>query len=871
MGRWLKTALIAAALIGIAGVKPGTDGNTAHAAAVRRVGTLRELEQALRSTGDAVVSLSSDITVNKCLRVKGSKVIDGGGGYRIRRKSAQGNTYKGTLLCMQGRRLTLRDVALSGSGRSPFVSGDVNGKLIEVEAGTVVLESGAKLSENYNISSFTDGGGGITVHAGGSVIMKDGSSIRDNLTITGGSGIRVEAGGVFVMDGGTIADNAVLGQREDTGFDGRGGAIHNRGVVRIRDGVIKGNMAAGYERGGVCYGGYGGAIYNQNTVTIEGGTIEDNKGAFAGGAVYTNESGVLTMEGGRICGNASPGQRGGGIYVSAAASVFVTGGRIAHNTARDGTQIFVASNSSGRIEIQQGEIEGAGDAVYNNGGRLFVQGGRIRGGECALRTKGDSRIRGGILEGRRYGVNYAGGSLTVSGAPAVGSVYIKSGRVIDVDEPVRLNGSCELCPEQYIEGDQLVYVRSGQTPEQVRHSFTLRRKKRFILETGLDGLYVGREKYRIVYEANGGQGSMEEQWVYVDEKADLSACRFQREGYGFVGWSSEPKPVRSPADIRYRDGAAVRNIGVHGETVRLYALWVKKPVLTCAHKEVMFYEGEYVDGSVLLHGMRAADECDGDLTARIRVARVRLSDGTVLSAPRRLPTEAVRAGEGEIFYEASNSFGIRGEYRLMYRVAANEAPRMTAGDRYYFVGEYPESLNEQAKQDIFAHIRLDDDVEDARRLAQNRIVLWGGLDFRTAGEYEVTVRVRDQYGHRFYMDAGEERQYGTGKTCEKTITVFVVERINDDTGSLSHGFVRFISEEYRETLGAYSIWRTEPYAAELDRTFRKDGSGGETWVIPAEGRRKIRDFARARENPFSVETNDLFIQTFSYMKKERDG
>lgn len=236
--------------MGAAGVKQGKAGHTVYAAAVRHADTLRELEQALISAGDAVVDLRSDITVNKCLKVRGSKVIDGGGKYRIRRKSAQGNTYKGTLLCMQGRKLILRDVALSGSGRSPSVSGDVNGKLIEVEAGTVVLESGAKLVANYNISSFTDGGGGITVHDGGTVVMKAGSSIRDNLTITGGSGIRVEAGGMFVMEGGTIAGNAVLGQREDTGFDGRGGAIHNRGVVLIRDGVIQGNMAAGYERDG---------------------------------------------------------------------------------------------------------------------------------------------------------------------------------------------------------------------------------------------------------------------------------------------------------------------------------------------------------------------------------------------------------------------------------------------------------------------------------------------------------------------------------------------------------------------------------------------------------------------------------------------
>lgn len=864
--------ILAAAFIGTAGVRPEAAGYTACAATVKYAGTLRELEQALTSSGDVVVYLRSDITVNQCLRVRGSKVIDGGRRYRIRRKSAQGRTYKGTLLYMQGKTLTLRDVALNGSGRSPSVSGDVNGKLIEVEKGTVVLQSGAKLSANYNVSSFTDGGGGITVHAGGTVVMKAGSSIQDNLTITGGSGIRVEAGGMFVMEGGTIADNAVLGQREDTGFDGRGGAIHNRGVVLIRGGLIRGNIAAGYEHGGMRYGGYGGAIYNQNIVTISGGTIENNKGAFAGGAVYTNESSVLTVEDGQICGNTSPGQRGGGIYVSAAADVFMKGGRIADNTARDGTQIFIAANSTGKVHIQQGEIRGEGDAVYNNGGQLSVLDGSIRGGECALKTKGNSRIRGGIFQGGQYGVKYAGGELTVSGCPAIESVYVKKDQVIYVDQGIRLDRPCELCPEQYNEGDKLVHICSGETPAEVRRFFTLRKKKRFTLETGADGLYVGREKYRIVYEANGGQGSMKEQWIYMDEKAALAACSFQRGEYGFVGWSKEPCTIRSPADIPYRDGATVRNIGVHGETVHLYALWVKKPILTSDYKGVTFYEGEYVNGSVLLHGMRAADECDGDLTAKIKVARIRRPDGTALPSPELLPTQDVGDGEGEILYEVFNSFGIRGEYCQKYRLVANEAPHMTVRDRYYFVGEYPQALCEQSKQDIFAHIGMKDDVEDVRRLAQNRTVLWGSLDFQTEGEYEVTVRIKDQYGHRFYMDDGEERQYGTGKTCEETFTVFVVKRVNDHIGSRAHGFVRFISEERRETLGMDSVWRTEPYAAELDRTFQNDGgSCGEVWVISAEGRRKIKNFARKRENPFSGETNDLFFQTFSYMKIERDG
>ena len=130
---------------------------TCDAASVSYVKTLGELEQALRAGGERTIYLKADITVSRCLRVKGSKLLYGGGTYRIRRKTAAGSVYKGTLLQMQGKRLTLRDITINGGK-----SGDVNGKLIEIDTGTVCLESGAKLTANYNVRSFTDGGGGMT-------------------------------------------------------------------------------------------------------------------------------------------------------------------------------------------------------------------------------------------------------------------------------------------------------------------------------------------------------------------------------------------------------------------------------------------------------------------------------------------------------------------------------------------------------------------------------------------------------------------------------------------------------------------------------------------------------------------------------------
>lgn len=805
----------------------------------------------MESPGEMTIHLRADITIRKCLEVRGTKVINGEGKYRLRRK-VSGGTYKGTLLQMRGRQLTLRGVTINGSGKNTAISAGIHGRLIEIDAGVVVLESGATLCANYNASSYTDGGGGITVHRGGRAVMKQGSAVRDNLTLTGGSGIRVEEGGMFSMEGGIIADNAVLGQRADTDFDGRGGAIHNRGIVMIYGGTISGNVARGYTGRGSSSGGFGGAIYNQNLLTITGGTIEKNEAAFAGGAIYTNEASVVSIEGGVIRGNRSPGQRGGGLYLSAGAVVQMEGGRVVENEAKDGSQIFVGSNSTGGLTLKGGVINGEREAVYLNGG--------------------SSQMNGGTVQGEHYGVKYSGGTLSIGGGPSINSVYLKTGNVIRVKQKIQMKTPCELCPEQYEEGIKLVHVSSNQTPAQTASSFSLRKKKHFKLETGKDGLYIGREKYEILFEANGGRGSMKPQKVYVGETVTLPAGTFWREGYGFVGWSEKPNSVKQPSDITYRDKAPVKNLGSDGASVRLYALWVKRPALTDTQEETTFYEGEYADASVLLYGMRASDECDGDLTPQIQIKTIVLPDGTEQAFSDALPTGEKEIGNGELVYQVTNSFGIGAEYRRTYEVLPNQEPTAQTSDRYYFVDEYSESNMSEARKDVLSRVQLQDDVEKKEQLVKNIVVSWGGLDFQKEGVYPVTIRIRDQFGSRFYMKAGEEKQYGCGKVAENGFHVHIVKRENEEMATGKDGFVRFISEKYTKTLEPDSVWQSEPYAEVLSHTLQKKSSDcEEVWMICAEDKQKIKTFIREREQPFSRETNEQFLQKFSYMRKESEG
>ncbi len=838
----------------------------ADAAVTRQVETLKELEQALAQSGEAVILLKKDITVSRMLRVKGKKTIDGTSKYQIRRKTKP--VYKGTLLWMQGERLRLEGVTLYGSGRSSSVSGDINGRLLETVSGTVLLEKGARLCANYNLKSFTDGGGGITIHSGGKVVMREGSVIYDNLSITGGSGVRVEKGGSFVMEGGTIRDNVVTGQKTGSDFDGRGGGIHNRGEVWIQGGAITGNIARGY-RSGENAGGFGGAVYNQNRLRITGGIIRNNQASFAGGAVYTNEESQVSLEGGEIYENRAEDQRGGGIYISASSQVKVSGGRVRDNTARHGSQIFLSSTSSGILSVSGGKISGVGTAVWNNGASVIVTGGEIQGSECGLRNLGVSQIRGGNISGGEKGIFHDGGKLFLSGNIQVNRIQMTEEQHVMVDQKLRVRGGCELLPERYQEGKLLVRITSGEQEREVQKNFSLKKRKRFILEARTGGLYIGREKYVIKFNANGGVGEMREQKVYVDETVPLDPCTYKRFGYGFVGWSAQVIPkVTDQEMIQWKDKETVRNLAEDGESILLYALWVKAPVFSGEETEWIFYEDEQVDQEIMGYGIRAKDELEGDLTKKIRIEKIILPDSKEVKGADWLPTDSNHLGKGSIVLTVANSFGISSQRIQRYEVISNAAPELEVSDRYYFVSEIQNSQKEEILQDFRRSIRFRDDIETQEQLEHGLEISWEKPDFDRAGSYRVHVRIRDQFGHRFYMKPGEQRRYGRGKLSAKEFAVHVVDRENDITIE-EEGYVRFISREYLDTLSPDSVWKAEKFRRLLEDSLAKGlEQYEEVWVITGEDKKRIKTFIKTQENPFSRESNKNFIEMFSGLRKK---
>ena len=70
----------------------------------------------------------------------------------------------------------------------------------------------------------------------------------------------------------------------------------------------------------------------------------------------------------------------------------------------------------------------------------------------------------------------------------------------------------------------------------------------------------------LVFNANGGEGAMENMAIGTDSTVGLTINKFTKDGYTFVGWSTTPN-----GEIEYADGAEY-TMGADGEYT-LYAVW----------------------------------------------------------------------------------------------------------------------------------------------------------------------------------------------------------------------------------------------------------------------------------------------------------
>ena len=78
-------------------------------------------------------------------------------------------------------------------------------------------------------------------------------------------------------------------------------------------------------------------------------------------------------------------------------------------------------------------------------------------------------------------------------------------------------------------------------------------------------------QYTVVFNANGGKGTMAKQTMAYGTAAKLRKNAFTRSGWVFAGWAKTKDGA-----VAYADGATVKNLAAAGKTATLYAKWAKK-------------------------------------------------------------------------------------------------------------------------------------------------------------------------------------------------------------------------------------------------------------------------------------------------------
>lgn len=485
-----------------------------------------------------------------------------------------------------------------------------------------------------NISGYL--GGGIyaaqSTHLGSEpddwckVIINNGT-ISDNTAVYGG-GVGAQFNGQIEMKGGLITRNkaysgggAVIAKaiHEDAGvyFKVLGGEISHNEATKLGGGIWATDQSsyiieltvgtansstrprifentAGNDGGGIMLDGYDDNV----RATIHAGEIFSNTADQYGGGICVSGNSELSMTGGIIGGSDNSHKNvaslGGGIATKNGAGtgnrVNVTGGQIRHNEATSttggGGGAYISTND--RAEFMN--IISDNNADSNSGGGIYIE------DDATLLLKD-------IVMERNHATNDGGG---VYSAP-FGNVAVKDDSFIventaDSDgggiytEDFNDYANLTLADYQNLEVDATVDFQKNSAatcylPPAIVASYSN-------IEFASTSIMVDEENYlhpinnydinfksnralgyyQVVYDANGGAGAHDSTIVvgYGCTVLDNTQAGISREGYTFMGWSSDGSDTLS---YKGSGNETIGTTAVDDEIITLYAIWKsnKKP------------------------------------------------------------------------------------------------------------------------------------------------------------------------------------------------------------------------------------------------------------------------------------------------------
>ena len=258
------------------------------------------------------------------LSVCGGAALVRGGSLTLRnRVSVEGNqAYQGGGLFNAFGRMSISDSTLAGN------SAEFGGAIASVGANGVPALA-------IERSTFS---GNEAVGSGGAILNRSMMNITDSTF----DGNRVTTGTFAFQGGGAIDNNSFTGQADiatslfTNNEARRGGAILNFNAADL---VLR-NSDVVANRLGPAFGDAGGGIFNGGSgaaVIVADSRVNDNQGAFRGGGIYSDETGLLTLDGSEVTGNVATLNGGGAVMLAGR----VVNSRIENNTSGgDGGGIY---------------------------------------------------------------------------------------------------------------------------------------------------------------------------------------------------------------------------------------------------------------------------------------------------------------------------------------------------------------------------------------------------------------------------------------------------------------------------------------------------------------------------------------------------
>ncbi|MCK9335682.1 MAG: InlB B-repeat-containing protein, partial [Candidatus Cloacimonetes bacterium] len=572
------------------------------------------------ASGGIFVMSGGTIAGNSATYVYQGKSSNGGGVF----------VEMGGVFTMSGGNISDNTASSHGGGVYSLGLCNISGGNISGNKGCGVYNNGTLFLSGGLITGNTASSyaaGGVYVARSGTLTMSGGhiSGNIANYYSGSGGGVYLENGGLFNMTGGYITDNRVIAYYSSDNALGGGVYGQTGSTFNMFGGTITGNTASS-EGGGVylsngnsfnLLGGnifnnsarFGAGVYiNEGTFTMSDGNISNNK-ADVGGGVYIPQGAIFAMLGGTISANLN----GGGVYVSRGGTLNMSGGCIANNDYYKNYGVYLAEG--GTFFMSNSAKVDVGNTVFLENYRCITVIGELEsdaGAKNIVPTFNSGTIisYSDVPIPDDWNDNFALNTTWEEEHPSISleksgnNLYLQTNPVInyyvdyypyDMDYPYYIEDSHMVNGTTYwlyetqvtVSGAPLVKPDDPAKTGNLFNSWKIGSPSgtswNFENDTviGDTDLYVGWTPitYKVVFDPNGGTGTMSDQILTYDLAESLSPNTFVKDNCQLAGWAETDS-----GPIKYYDKQSVKNLkAAQGAEVILYAVWTTKITYTLTY------------------------------------------------------------------------------------------------------------------------------------------------------------------------------------------------------------------------------------------------------------------------------------------------